>query len=374
MAPQYIYVMKGLGKTYPPDAHGSSTTSGCRSCPGAKIGVLGLNGAGKSTLLKIMAGVETNFVGEALRRRGRVASATCRRSRSSIPTRTCRATSKKASPRSRRVLDRYDAVNGKLGDDMSPEEMEKLLDEQAKLQDKIDATNAWDLDSRLDLAMDALRCPPGDADVSDALRRRAPARRAVPAAAAVARPAAARRADQPPRRRIGGLARAVPEGLPRHGRRRDARSLLPRQRRRLDPRARSRQRHSLRRQLHRLAGAEAEPAGSRRRRPRASGSGRCSASWSGFACRRARGRPRARPASTPTRSCWPRTRRRRSSTVEIYIPPGPRLGDIVVEARGLTQGLRRHRAVRRPDVHPAARRHRRRDRPERRRQDDDCSA
>ena len=95
----------------------------------------------------------------------------------------------------------------------------------------------------------------------DAVGRRAPPGRAVPAAAAVARPAAARRADQPPRRRIGGLARAVPQGLSGHGRRGHPRPLLPRQRRRLDPGARSRPRHSVSGQLHRLARTEAGPAG-----------------------------------------------------------------------------------------------------------------
>ena len=113
------------------------------------------------------------------------------------------------------LLTRYDEVNEKLGEDLSPEEMDKVLDEQSRIQDKIDASNAWDLDSRLELAMDALRLPPPDADVTHAVGRRAPPRRAVPAAAAVARPAAARRADQPPRRRIGRVARALPQGLSR---------------------------------------------------------------------------------------------------------------------------------------------------------------
>ena len=194
------------------------------------------------------------------------------------------------------LLTRYDDVNAKLGEDLSPEEMEKVLDEQAKIQDKIDASNAWDLDSRLELAMDALRLPPPDADVHDAVRRRAPARGAVPAAAAVAGSAAARRADEPSRRRVGGLARAVPEGLSGHGRRGDARSLLPRQRRRLDSRARSRPRDSLGRELLLVARAEAEPAPASKRRPRRGGSGRSSASWNGSGCRRARGRPRARRA------------------------------------------------------------------------------
>ena len=109
--------------------------------------------------------------------------------------------------------------------------------------------------------MDALRCPPPDADVTHALGRRASPRRAVPAAAEVAGPAPARRADQPPRRRVGGVARAVPQGIQGHRRRRHARPLLPRQRRRVDPRARSRVRHPVEGQLLVLAGTEAAAAG-----------------------------------------------------------------------------------------------------------------
>ena len=116
--------------------------------------------------------------------------------------------------------------------------------------------------------MDALRLPPPDADVDDALGRRAAPRRALPAAAAVARPAAARRADQPPRRRVGRLARALPQGLPGHRRRRDARPLLPRQRRRLDSRARSRPRHSVGRATTRRGSSRSSSGSRRRRRPR----------------------------------------------------------------------------------------------------------
>ena len=195
-------------------------------------------------------------------------SASCIRSRGSIASKNVLGNVEEGVAEIKALLTRYDEVNAKLGEDLSPDEMEKVLDEQSRIQDKIDASNAWDLDSRLELAMDALRLPPADADVSDALRRRAPPRRAVPAAAAVARSAAARRADEPSRRRIGRLARAVPQGLRRHRRRGDARSLLPRQRRRLDSRARSRPRHSVGRQLLVVARAEAEPARSRKRRQR----------------------------------------------------------------------------------------------------------
>ena len=286
--------MKGLGKVHPPDTKVLEDIW-LSFYFGAKIGVLGLNGAGKSSLLKIMAGEDRassakRFPATASR------SASCTRSRGSIRRRTSSATSRKASPTTKALLARYDEVNAKLGEDLSPDEMEKVLDEQSKIQDKIDAVER--VGPRL-----AARAGDGRAAAAaarrrrrDALRRRAPARRAVPAAAAVARSAAARRADQPSRRRVGRLARALPQGLRRHGRRRDARSLLPRQRRRLDSRARSRPRHPLGRQLLVVARAEAEPpAAGREGRDRAS-SGPSSASSNGSACRRARARPRARRA------------------------------------------------------------------------------
>jgi len=164
MAPQYTYVMKGLGKTYPPD-HTVLRDIWLSFLPGAKIGVLGLNGAGKSTLLKIMAGVETNYVGEAFAGEG-VTVGYLSQEPTLNPAKDVKGNVEEGVAALKAVLNRYDEVNGALGDDMTPEAMEKLLDEQAKLQDKIDAANAWDLDSRLELAMDALRCPPGDADVT----------------------------------------------------------------------------------------------------------------------------------------------------------------------------------------------------------------
>ena len=164
MAPQYVYVMKGLGKTYPPD-HTVLRDIWLSFLPGAKIGVLGLNGAGKSTLLKIMAGVETNFVGEAFAGEG-VTVGYLSQEPQLNPAKDVKGNVEEGVAALKAVLDRYDAVNAKLGEDLSPDEMEKVLDEQAKLQDRIDAANAWDLDSRLELAMDALRCPPGDTDVS----------------------------------------------------------------------------------------------------------------------------------------------------------------------------------------------------------------
>jgi ATPase subunit of ABC transporter with duplicated ATPase domains len=164
MAPQYVFTMKGLGKTHPPDTVVLKDIW-LSFLPGAKIGVLGANGAGKSTLLKIMAGVEQNYTGEAFAGEG-VTIGYLAQEPQLDPTKDVKGNVEEGVAATRALLDRYDAVNMKLGEDMTPDEMEKLLDEQAKLQDRIEAANAWDLDSRLEMAMDSLRLPPADADVS----------------------------------------------------------------------------------------------------------------------------------------------------------------------------------------------------------------
>ena len=164
MPPQFVYVMKGLGKVYPPDSRVLNDIW-LSFLPGAKIGVLGLNGAGKSTLLKIMAGVETNFLGEAFVGQG-VSVGFLQQEPQLNPTKDVRGNVEEGVAEIKTLLGKYDAINEKLGEEMSPEQMDKILEEQSRLQDRIDATNAWDLDSRLDLAMDALRLPPPDADVT----------------------------------------------------------------------------------------------------------------------------------------------------------------------------------------------------------------
>jgi len=156
--------MKGLGKVYPPDSRVLNDIW-LSFLPGAKIGVLGLNGAGKSTLLKIMAGVETNFLGEAFVGQG-VSVGFLQQEPQLNPAKDVRGNVEEGVAEIKSLLGKYDAINEKLGEEMSPEQMDKILEEQSRLQDRIDATNAWDLDSRLDLAMDALRLPPPDADVT----------------------------------------------------------------------------------------------------------------------------------------------------------------------------------------------------------------
>ena len=162
--PQFIYTMKGLGKVYPPDARVLDDIW-LSFYFGAKIGVLGLNGAGKSSLLKIMAGADTSFLGEAFPAEG-ISVGFLQQEPALNPAKNVLGNVEEGVAPLKALLTRYDDVNAKLGEELSPKEMDKVLEEQSRIQDKIDAANAWDLDSRLELAMDALRLPPPDADVA----------------------------------------------------------------------------------------------------------------------------------------------------------------------------------------------------------------
>jgi energy-dependent translational throttle protein EttA len=161
---QYIYTMKGLGKVHPPDAVVLKDIW-LSFLPGAKIGVLGLNGAGKSSLLRIMAGEDTEFIGEAFAADGITVGFLPQEPRLDA-SKTVRGNVEEGVSEIKALLDRYDELNMKLGEEMTPEAMDKLLEEQGRLQDRIDAVNAWEIDSKLELAMDALRCPPPDSEVT----------------------------------------------------------------------------------------------------------------------------------------------------------------------------------------------------------------
>jgi len=162
--PQFIYTMKGLGKVHPPD-HVVLKDIWLSFLPGAKIGVLGLNGSGKSTLLRIMAGEDTEFIGEAFPASGISVGNLPQEPRLDAGKNVLGNVEEGVSE-IRALLNRYDEINARFADDLSPDEMDKVLEEQGRIQDRIEAANGWDLDSRLELAMDALRLPPADADVS----------------------------------------------------------------------------------------------------------------------------------------------------------------------------------------------------------------
>ena len=162
--PQFIYAMKGLGKVHQPDQVVLKDIW-LSFLPGAKIGVLGLNGAGKSTLLRIMAGIDTAIHGEASPARD-ITVGYLPQEPLLDAAKDVRGNVDEGVAPIRALLTRYDEITARFSDDLSPEQMEAALDAQGQLQDQIEAAGAWDLDSKLEMAMDALRLPAGNADVS----------------------------------------------------------------------------------------------------------------------------------------------------------------------------------------------------------------
>src|SRR5436190_235348 len=164
MAVPFIYVVKGLRKVVPPQRI-ILDDIWLSFYPDAKIGVLGANGAGKSSLLRIMAGVDQDFQGEAWAAKGTRIGFLPQEPRLD-ESRDVRGNVELAVAPQRKLLDRFNAIAEKFAEPMDDDAMQKLLDEQAKVQEQIDAHDLWNLDNKIEIAMDALRLPPGDADVS----------------------------------------------------------------------------------------------------------------------------------------------------------------------------------------------------------------
>ena len=164
MSPEFIYTMKDLRKVVPPKRE---VLKGIwlSFYFGAKIGVLGANGAGKSSLLRVMAGEDGEFSGEAFPAKGIKVGFLPQEPRLD-PGKTVLGNVEEGVAGTRALLDRFNEIGSRLAEPIGPDEMERLLEDQAKVQDRIDAANAWDLDRTLEIAMDALRCPPPDADVT----------------------------------------------------------------------------------------------------------------------------------------------------------------------------------------------------------------
>ncbi|HEY2955259.1 MAG TPA: energy-dependent translational throttle protein EttA [Candidatus Eisenbacteria bacterium] len=164
MSPDFIYTMKDLRKVVPPKRE---ILKGIwlSFFYGAKIGVLGLNGAGKSSLLRIMAGVDPDFIGEAFLGKGYTVGLLEQEPRLD-PKKTVLENVQDGVAGKMKTVRRWNEISARFAEPMDDEEMTKLLDEQAKVQDRMDAENLWELDRQLEIAMDALRCPPPEADVS----------------------------------------------------------------------------------------------------------------------------------------------------------------------------------------------------------------
>ncbi len=332
---QFIYTMKGLGKVHPPD-HVVLKDIWLSFLPGAKIGVLGLNGAGKSTLLRIMAGDDQQFVGEAWPADG-ISVGFLQQEPRLDPSKTVLGNVEEGVAEIKALLTRYDEINAKFGEELSPEEMDKVLEEQGKVQDRIEAANGWDLDSRLELAMDALRLPPPDADVA---KLSGGERRRVALCRLLLKSPDLLLLDEPTNHldaeSVAWLERFLKDypgtvvavthdryfldnvagwileldrgsGIPWEG---NYSSWLDQKQRRLEveEKAETKRQRTLSRELEWI-----------RMSPRA---------------RQAKGKARLHAYEDLLKE----ETAQKIEQVEIYIPPGPRLGDIVVEARGLRKG------------------------------------
>ncbi|MFL6279967.1 MAG: energy-dependent translational throttle protein EttA, partial [Vicinamibacterales bacterium] len=332
---QFIYTMKGLGKVHPPD-HVVLKDIWLSFLPGAKIGVLGLNGAGKSTLLRIMAGEDQQFLGEAWPAEG-ISIGFLQQEPRLDASKTVLGNVEEGVAELKALLARYDEINAKFGEDLSPDEMEKVLEEQGKVQDRIEAANGWDLDSRLELAMDALRLPPPDADV---IRLSGGERRRVALCRLLLKSPDLLLLDEPTNHldaeSVAWLERFLKDypgtvvavthdryfldnvagwileldrgsGIPWEG---NYSSWLEQKQRRLEieEKAETKRQRTLSRELEWI-----------RMSPRA---------------RQAKGKARLNAYEDLLRE----DAAQKIESAEIYITPGPRLGDIVVEARGLKKG------------------------------------
>src|SRR3990170_2807397 len=164
MSGQFIFTMHRVSKIVPPNRTILKDIS-LSFFPGAKIGVLGLNGSGKSTLLRIMAGVDQEYDGEA-RPQPNIRIGFLSQEPQLDPKKDVRGNVEEAVTETKALLDKFNEISMKFGEPMSDEEMNKLIEQQGKWQEKIDAAGAWDLDRKLEIAADALRLPPWEADVT----------------------------------------------------------------------------------------------------------------------------------------------------------------------------------------------------------------
>ncbi len=332
--PQIIYTLQGLNKVHPPNKQVLKDIY-LSFFEGAKIGVLGLNGSGKSSLLRIMAGVDTEFKGEAFLRDGATVGYLAQEPQLD-PEKTVKENVMQGLQEVADALKQFEEISMKLAEDISPDEMEKLIEKQSVMQDKIEAMNGWDLDRTLDIAMDALRCPPSDWPVKDLSGGE---KRRVALCALLLKKPDILLLDEPTNHldaeSVGWLERHLAEyqgavicvthdryfldnvagwileldrgsGIPWEG---NYSSWLEQKQKRLqhEEKSESKRQRTLERELE----------------------------W-------IRQSPRARQAKSKARiSAYENLLNQESSQkiedVEIFIPPGPRLGDLVIEANGVSK-------------------------------------
>ncbi len=365
MAPQFIYVMKGLRKVIPPNRI-ILDDIWLSFYPGAKIGVLGPNGAGKSTLLRIMAGVDQDFQGEAWAHKGTRVGYLSQEPQLD-PTKDVRGNVEEALKEQRAKLTRFNEISAAFAEPDA--DFDQLLAEQAKVQEYIDTHDLWNLDNKIEIAMDALRLPPGDADVttlSGGERRRVALCHVLleePDMLLLDEPTNHLDAESVAwlekhlesypgtvvaithdRYFLDNVAKWILEldrgrGVPYEG---NYSGWLEQKRQRLaqEEKSESARQRTLARELE----------------------------W-------VRMSPRARQSKSKARlqayeQLASEQQQEKVAQNEIVIPPAPRLGNTVVETRAREEGLRRQAAHRRPHVLAAEGRHRRDHRAERRRQDD----
>ncbi|PZT92896.1 MULTISPECIES: energy-dependent translational throttle protein EttA [Sphingomonas] len=166
MAVQYSYVMKGLTKTFPGANKPVLNNIHLQFLPDAKIAIIGPNGAGKSTLMKVMAGIDTEFTGEAWAAEG-IKVGYLPQEPKLDPTKTVMENVKDGVRPVADLVDRFNAISAEMGDPQDDTDFDALMEEMGELQAKIDAVDGWSLDNQLEIAMEALRCPPGDASVEN---------------------------------------------------------------------------------------------------------------------------------------------------------------------------------------------------------------
>ena len=366
VAPEFVFTMRDVRKVVPPDRVILDEIT-LYFLPGAKIGVLGANGAGKSSLLRIMAGLDSEHLGEARPAEG-IRVGFLQQEPQLDPSKNVLGNVEEGVAETRALLHRFEELSAKFAEPLEDEEMTALLEEQAKLQDRIDAAGAWELDRTLELAMDALRLPPGDAEVktlSGGERRRVALCRLLlqkPDLLLLDEPTNHLDAES-----VAWLERYLQEypgtvvavTHDRYFLDNAAGWILELDRGRGIP-WQGNYSSWLDQKSQRLAVEEKQASARRRTLER-------ELEWVRMA-------PRARQAKSKARiqayeALAAQQESRVSEGVEIVIPPGPQTRRRRGRGRAPAQGLRRSPADRRPQLLAPAGRHRRRDRRERRRQD-----